>query len=194
MGKRFRKITLWLVSIIILIIIGLVLFSPYRKWDGQGYRSVQASIEINLPVDSVFQFMGNSKLASSWSVYVDDITTLNQDTIPDGAVGSVRRCFARPKESGQQWDEVISIVEKNKKRQLIIYNLVKFPIIAEGLKTEQLYEKLGEKKTKLTLTLFYNRDKPSNMEWFKTKIAAYEIKRIFKGNLQNIKRIIEEGK
>ena len=192
MGKRFKKILLWLTGSIVLIIIGVVLFSPYKKWDGQNYRSVQASIIIEAPVDSVFQFMGNSAYAAKWSIFVDHISTLNPKEVTDGKVGSRRRCFCAADEKGRQWDEVISVVEKNKKRQLLIYNLVDFPMVADGLKTEQLYAKLGENKTKLTLTLFYQKDNPSIGEWFKTKVGAYEIRRIFAGNLANIKKIIEK--
>jgi hypothetical protein len=114
--------------------------------------------------------------------------------VPDGIPGSRRRCFCRADEKGKQWDELITEVIPDQKRQLTIYNLKYFPVTAKNLATEQLYETFSENKCRLTFTIFFKDEKPTLIEKIKMYMAAYKIKSIFKKNMANIKRIVEEEK
>lgn len=187
--KRTKKILL--LSIIALICI-FIIFNPYGHSEYYpGKRSIVNVIEINAPVEKVFSYLGNSANASIWSVYVDHITPLNPDEIPDGQVGSKRRCFQNPDEKGLQWDETILINEKNKRRRISIYNLVDFPMEAKGLATEQLYEVIDNNRTKLIFSVFY-LEEPDAITSFKTFVGSWYINYIFKRNLVNIKTEVEK--
>ena len=179
----------------IILIIGLliaVFFSPYGKQEGFSYKLVQHSVIIHAPVDSVFAYLGNSDNARNWSVYVDHIEPLNSTKIADGTVGSTRRCFCFADEKGQRWDERTTVVEQNKRRQLITYNLIDFSMQADGLASEQLYQPIDKNSCKLTFTLFFYDHNPSFFTELKTYLGAYKVKSIFEQNLANIKRILEE--
>jgi len=197
MGNRFRrakKISIYILLIISVGLISLFVFSPYGKKDNFSYKLIINTVEINASVDSVFKFLGKSSNASKWSVYVNHITPLNADTVPDGQPGSKRRCFQNADETGIWWDELITEVEKNKKRQLRIYNTHNFPFTADSLATEQLYESIGKDKCKLSFTLFFYIPHPGWFNVFKMHLGSFKVKSIYKQNMNNIKRIIEEGK
>ena len=68
-----------------------------------------------------------------------------------------------------------------------------FGMKADGLATEQIYEKISETKTKLSFTLFYLNNNPSFSELLKTYFSAFEVKSIYERNMANIKSIIETG-
>jgi len=184
--KRFGVVTL---LVLVVTFAGMIAFSPYGNEDGYDYKVIKTSTVINASADSVFSYLGKSSNASKWSVYVRNIQPLNADKFPDGSVGGRRRCYSK-QDKTMVWDELITVVEKNKKRQLVIYNLVNFPLTASGLATEQNYEVLGKNKCRLTFTVFY-KDKPSFVETIKTYFAGYTIKSIFERNLDNIKSINE---
>ena len=188
-----KWITISLLIIVCMFSI-IILLSPYGTHRGFSYKVVKHTIEINASVKDVFNFLGNSKNASQWSVFVHHIQPLNADSVQDGKTGSRRRCFCRAYEKGMQWDELITEVIPNKKRQLIIYNLKDFPVTAKNLATEQLYETIDANKCRLTFTVFFKNAKPTLIEKIKMYIAAYEIKTIFKQNMANIKMIVEKEK
>lgn len=188
--KKWLPIIFLIIACLVTVII---LLSPYGQYKGFSYSLVKHTVEINAPVKDVFNFLGNSKNASRWSVFVHHINTLNADVVPDGIPGSRRRCFCRADEKGMQWDELITEVVPNRKRQLTIYNLKDFPVTAKNLATEQLYETVNESKCRLTFTVFFKDAEPSLMEKLKMYMAAYKIKSILKQNMANIKMIVEEG-
>lgn len=66
-----------------------------------------------------------------------------------------------------------------------------FPVTANGLYTEQVYDSIGPETTRLTFTVFYKNHHPGLWEEFKTYLAAYKIKRIFRENMNNIKSLVE---
>ncbi|OGS76186.1 MAG: hypothetical protein A3D31_01015 [Candidatus Fluviicola riflensis] len=171
-----------------------ICFSPYRSHEGYSYRLIKESVVVDVPVDSAFKFLGNSDNAKRWSVYVDHITTLNSIRTPDGTPGSIRRCFCNKDEKGQRWDELITLVEPNKRRQLTTYNLVDFPMQANGLASEQHFRKISENRCEITFTLFFANHDPGLWDEFKTFFGAYKVQSIFRLNLNNIKRILETGK
>jgi uncharacterized protein YndB with AHSA1/START domain len=150
-------------------------------------------VDIAVPPDSVFRFLGVSDNARKWSVFVDHITPLNADSVPDGTPGSRRRCFCKPDETGRRWDETITEVVPGKKRQLTIYNLVNFTAASQSLATEQLYRPLEGGGCRLTFTVFFKDAEPSWKETLEMYLAAYTIKSIFARNMDNIKRITETG-
>ncbi|TAE70808.1 MAG: SRPBCC family protein [Bacteroidetes bacterium] len=191
MLKSFFKIALGIIFLFVVSIILLIIFSPYQNNKDTGYKCIALSIEISQPVEKVFAYLGNSKNASKWSVYVDHITTLNGDKIPDGGIGSTRRCFKEKNEKGIVWDEDIVEVIPNVKRRLSIYNAKGFPIIAEGILTEQLYKPLNDSTTHLTFTVFNKNSNPDFFTTIKTYFASYSISDIFKSNLKNIKKCLE---
>lgn len=88
------------------------------------------SVEINAPAEKVYNYLGNSAHAGEWSVFVDHITPLNTDSVADGSAGSRRRCFTTAAETGATWDETITQNIPNKKREIIIYNMINFPMVA----------------------------------------------------------------
>jgi uncharacterized protein YndB with AHSA1/START domain len=194
MGKTFDVIGKWIWGIVLtltLVSVVCIIFSPYGARDGFGYKVVSSSVEINAPTSTVFDFLGNSANASRWSVYVNHIVPLNTDKFKDGAEGSVRRCYRNADNTGMQWDELISEVVINRKRQLLIYNFKNFPVSANHLATEQLYQSLDNQKTKLTFTVFF-KNPPTPLEMLKMYFAAYKINSLFEKNMSNIKRIVEE--
>ena len=191
-SKPIRKIMAITMLVMSIGFFTMILFSPYGRDGRFPYKVIQNTVEINAAVEQVYAFLGNSASASRWSAFVHHITPLNADLIPDGEPGSTRRCFHHADEKGLQWDELIAEVVPNQKRQLTIYNLVDFPMVANNLATEQLYESLGANQTRLTFTVFYKDAEPTMWETIKTYIAAYRIKSLFKSNMTNIKRIVEE--
>lgn len=188
MKKTFYKKWLIAFALMTTLLGGTIWFSPYQYGKPMTY-----SITINAPRELVFKFLGNSTNASRWSVFVNHISTLNPSEVPDGKVGSRRRCFVNADEKGTQWDELITEVVPNEKRQLSIYNLVDFPMVANNLYTQQIYESINENQCRLTFSVFYKKTEPTVFEHLKTYLAAYKICSIFERNMLNIKRIIEEN-
>lgn len=189
-----RKAIRMLLAVFVVVAVGIttmIACSPYGQNKRFPYKVVEHSITIKAPVQTVFHYLGNSANASRWSVFVDHIIPLNANEVPDGTPGSRRRCFQNSNEQGLQWDELITIVERDKRRQLTIYNMNDFPIQAEGLATEQLYKSISPAETELTFTLFYLSGPPAIMDNLKMYFAAYKVKRIYRDNMDNIKRFVE---
>lgn len=180
--------------VVLVFLIGWYVLSPFKYNTAFGYTCVAESIVIKKPVASVYEYLGHSKHAAIWSVYVDHITVLNPKLIPDGLIGSRRRCYKNKQEDGIRWDETILENIPNQKRLLNIYNTKGFPIINEGLYTEQRYHALNDSTCELTFTLFYKKKKLKIPEVLKTHLASYYIQSIFKQNLSNIKQQLENGK
>lgn len=191
--NRLKKIIGWTITFIVIAILLMVIFSPYKKYGNNAYKTVEYTIEIDTPVDSVFNYLGNSKNATNWSSFVDHITPLNADQHTDGTVGAIRRCYKEENEEGIIWDEEIIAVDKNERRKLTVYDLQGFSLSANNLVTEQLYKKVSENSMTLTFSLFFDKS-PSILDRLKMDFASYQIKSIFEANLENIKRICETGK
>lgn len=192
--KKALKILLIILGMITIGSAAMVYFSPYTYYQEKKYRSVDYSIEINVARDSVFNYLGNSANARNWSSFVDHITPLNAKTIKDGTVGSRRRCFKESNEVGIHWDEEILEVIPNRKRRLSCYDLQGFPISANGLQTEQIFDSISPDRMRLTFSLFFRANEPSMLDLLKMNYASYTVHEIFEANLKNIKRIIETGK
>lgn len=185
-----KRVVKWLsgISIFLLIIILLVIwFSPYGKHDGFSYKLVKSSVHVSVSVDSVFRYLGNSENAKRWSVFVDHITPFDTSLIPDGFIGSKRRCFCQPDEKGIYWDETVEEVIPNVKRKLSCYNLHGFSMSTTDIATEQLYVANPDGSCDLTFTFFIDVREPGFIESLKLYFGAYRISSIFKRNLENMK-------
>lgn len=187
------KIIYRILALLVIALVLMIAFSPYSKKEGFAYPLVYHETLIEAPSDSIFAFLGRSSNANYWSSYVDHINPLNANVVKDGSPGAERRCFKSKNEEGIIWDERITIMEKNKRRQLTIFNMKGFPLSADGLATEQIYTGTKDGKTRLAFTLFFLDKEPSWMEKLKTYYAAYFVKNIYEKNLENIKTIIESG-
>lgn len=175
-------------STIGLVIAGAIvfLFSPYRSTKGN-VEKIVSSIHIKTNACEAFEYLGNSSHASDWSSFVSHIDPLEG---VDGETGSKRRCFTDDGAEAWRWDEEIIEKINCKKRKLSIYKLVNFPLVANGLMTEQIYEITSREECKLSLTLFFE-EKTNLFNYIKMKMAAYYIESIFDKNLNNIKSILE---
>ncbi len=172
----------------VLIILCLIVFSPFRKYERKQPKMLKVSTTIQANPCEVFDYLGNSNHASDWSSYVSHITPLQGE---DGQVGSLRRCFKDQAELKEQWDEETVLVENCQKRRLTIFNLQKFSIKANGLMTEQIYESLKNGQCKLSFTLFFMPQQNTWWQQLKMYVLSYYIEGIFKKNLRNIKTLVE---
>ncbi len=166
-----------------------VFFSPFKK-QGQSYRMIKTSTIINASPCEVFNYLGNSDNAKRWSSFVSHIKPLRGK---DGTIGSFRRCFKDAAEKNEQWDEEIVTVDQCKKRRLTIFNLQNFPVTANGLVTEQIYEWTEEGKCKLSFTLFFDKEHNTYWQQFKMAVFGHYIKNIFDKNLENINRFTSKN-
>lgn len=190
MLRKLSKVAFYFALFVSVVLVLMVVFSPYSRQGDQ--RMIAYSLVIDAPTELVFDYLGNSENASDWSVFVDHISTLNGGEIPDGSVGSIRRCFVHADESGTQWDEEIVVLIPYEKRRLTIFNMQDFPMTAAHLVTEQLYRKITDDQCELTFTVFYDQEHPGLLSHLKLYFAAYRMQRIFKQNMENIKRNVEE--
>jgi hypothetical protein len=188
---KSKKTWFTILFLIIMVFTLIIALSPYKKHKKETKATIKSSIIIASNAGKVYQYLGNSANAHDWSSFVDHIVPLNTDSVADGKKGSKRRCFQKKDASGMRWDEEITIDEPNKRRQLVIFNYVNFPMQSEDLATEQLYVPLDSTHTQLTFTVFY-ANAPSWADWFQTCLAAYKMQPIFERNLSNIKRNLEK--
>lgn len=158
-------------------------------WEG----AVSESVIIDAPVEKTWEYASNSLEAVNWSIYFDHISPLNGGA-PDGQVGSLRRCFRNKDESGYAWDEVIINVDPLKLRQIVTYNFINYPFTFvhenEYVFVRQIYESLGEDKSKLTFETMTRKDGNPFFK-FIFWLSRKETRDIFIKNLKNIKAAIE---
>lgn len=155
--------------------------------------SVSESVIINAPLEETWKYASNSLEAVNWSVYFDHITPL-PGPVPDGGIGSLRRCYRNKDETGYAWDEVIINTEPQRLRQIVTYNFINFPFAwihrKEYVFVRQLYESLGPEKSRLTFQTSSHKD--NNLLFrFLFWISRKETGEIFLKNLENIKAAIE---
>ena len=180
-------------AFVLLGIIGLLLlFSPFKYDKKTDNYVLSHQVFIHRSVQQVFDYLGNSKNASNWSVYVDHITTLNTNEHQDGTVGSKRRCFKNKNEKGIYWDETILNVIPQKERSLSIYNLNGFSVVTSHLVTYQHYERIDKNNTRLKFSLQRSQEDMTLLEKIKIKLAGYVVSSIFEKNLAGIKQQLEQ--
>lgn len=181
-----RKILWYTVSIIIIAISLIFVMAPVDR-SSTGNLRTGYTIQISKTPKEAFAYLGKSANAAKWSTYVDHISVLSGE---DGKAGCKRRCFQNQDETGIRWDETILVVDTFKTRRLSIYNAVGFPMYIDGLVTGQEYMPSGD-GTSLALVL----DAPENISFIdriKFYLGSYKVKSVFKANLENIRREIEQ--
>lgn len=176
-----------------LIVSMIVMLSPYGNHPDRTEKLIQVSIPINASSKQVFDYLGNSDNARDWSVFVDHISPVNNSYIADGAEGSIRRCFVNANEKGKSWDELVLEVKPHTKRLLSCYAYEGFNLTAGELYTEQIYSNPQPNKCVLSLTLFLPPGENNWITHLKMYYAGYEIAKIFKLNLENIKILNEKS-
>ena len=185
MKNRFYKITRISIGSISFIVSLIIFFSPF-SYDKNPNGLIETSVTIESDCEHVFNYLGNSDNASTWSVYVDKIIPLNADEVQDGFPGSKRRCLTTGNKNDFRWDEEILSVEKNKSRTLSCFNYKNLMIDASNLITEQKYNPTTN-GCEVTFTLRYETQDVSFVDYFKMKVFGYYINYIFEENLENIK-------
>lgn len=193
LSRKGKKGIVYFILGLLILFFTTIAFSPFGQKDGVEGPQLVHSITIKAPVKAVFNYLGDSENARDWSVFVDHINTINAEEVPDGEVGSERRCFVNEDESEVIWDERITEVIPNRKRRLDIFNMQGFSMQAENLVTEQLYTSLDSNTTVLSFTLQFKKGKSSFLDRLKTYLGGYQIKSIFKENMNNIKSFVEKG-
>lgn len=149
------------------------------------------SVIIDAPIEKVWEYASNSNNAKDWSVYFDHISPL--PGIPDGQVGSLRRCFRNADEKGVYWDEEVMVIEPLKYREIRTYNVNGFKeakLNTFEYKVEQHYEKISDTQTKLTFQASVSK----GMDLSAIYYALRDFRagnRVFRVNLENIKSQIE---
>lgn len=178
-------------ALALLLLAGAIVFSPYRRQDDRSERVIRRTVEVAAPCAVVFDYLGNSANASDWSVFVDHITPLNADSVPDGARGSIRRSFRNADERGMRWDEYFVEVEPARRRRLRIYDVRGVALRSQtGLLTEQIYEPLAPDRCRLSFTLYFDGE-PTLRDRAAMTLVAYRLSSIFASNIANVKRIVE---
>ncbi len=154
------------------------------------------SVIVNASPKEVWDFLSDNKHAKGWSVFFDHITTL-PGNVPEGSVGSVRRCFRNADETGFSWDETTVETVPYKYRRIAGANIqgVKSPIIKNfRFQAHQVYEDIAPGKTKLTFKGDLDDwTKYGFVERYVNWVSGFEVERVFKLNLINIKAMIEQG-
>ena len=151
------------------------------------------SVIVDVSAEQLYRVLGDSGNARKWSVFVHHISATNADKVPDGAVGSQRRCFVNENETGARWDEELVACEPARLRRITIFDAVGFRLSASGLVTEQRYEPLGADRTRLTFTLGFLGPHVGLVEAANFRLAEPYVRSVFRRNLANIKRLAEQG-
>ena len=195
MDKLQPRRTAPLVTILLLwgLLAAAFVFSPYKRQAGFAYPVLIQSIDIAAGADSAFAYLGDSRHAGQWYKFVDHVSLLNADSVPDGATGSRRRCFCKRDESGRRWDETVLESVPGRLRRFALHDMVGFSAASRHLATDQIYTSLPGGRCRLTFTLYFTSAKPDWKESFTLYFAAYAVKNIFVRNLGEIKRILETG-
>ncbi len=153
------------------------------------------SVVINAPIEKVWEYASDSTKAKDWSIYFDHISPMPQlsNGIPDGQVGSVRRCFRRADETGMYWDEDVVEVRPPFYRQIKTYNTHghhEAKLNEIEYKVEQLYEKIDDQHTRLTFQAQVSKGMDLKAMYYMLR-DFQEGTRILQFNLENIKARIE---
>ena len=191
--RKLKKFLLFAPFLFASLIFSIIAFSPYKKDKFLSYKLITESILINTSCEAAYKYLGNSDNVRVWSVYVDHISPINEDKVTDGHLGSIRTCFKNNHEKDGRWDEEILFTKKNKLRRLSCFNFQDLILSPGLLHTEQIYEdKNGDCLVKFTL--FSPKNEYGLWEEFKIYLASYPTAYIFRKNLKNIKKHLEQEK
>jgi hypothetical protein len=154
------------------------------------------SIEINAPVNEVWDLLSDNRNAQGWSVIFDHITPMASSPVPEGQIGALRRCYRNADNIGFFWDERTLSTEPYKYRSLRTYNISNTSwefFERYQFTAHQIYQDLGNNMTRLTFGGdLDDYTKYSISELFVFWATQYEVERVFKLNLENIKAMLEQ--
>jgi uncharacterized protein YndB with AHSA1/START domain len=191
--RRSIKIVLGVATLVVAATAAALALSPYGRRVGAAAARLEESVDVAAPCGRVFSYLGDSSHARLWSVFVSHITPLNSAVAADGARGSIRRSFQHADEQGMRWDELFTIVEPDKRRQLRIFNMVDGTVPRDNhLMSEQLYQPLPDGGCRLAFTLFFEQP-PSLRDQVAMRLVSYQVARVFRRNIGNVKRLVEQG-
>jgi hypothetical protein len=147
-------------------------------------------------VTDVWDYVGDSGNAAEWSVYFHHISPLSHGS-SDGTLGSVRRCYRMPDQTGVTWDEEVVRLTPLRERRIRVYNIAggKLGRFASGVElwVVQRYDQ-AEQGRRCTLTFSTGIDESHGLlHRVLFRIASREVARIFRANLQNIAAAVERG-
>ncbi len=185
---NMKKIS-YILGLFALLIFALVLQS-------QRHILTTYSVEINAPVEEVWNFLSDNRNANGWSVIFDHIEPMADSPVPEGEIGALRRCYRNADEQGFFWDEKTLTTEPYTYRSLRTSNISNTSwdfFERYQFTAHQTYEDLGDNKTRLTFGgdlddyTQYTFD-----ELFIFWATQFEVERVFKLNLENIKAMVEQ--
>lgn len=184
----YKKITITLIL--------LTLAAAALVIQAQRHVVTTYSIEIDAPVEEVWNFLSDNRNANGWSVIFDHISPMASSPVTEGKIGALRRCYRNANKEGFFWDERTLTTEPYSYRSLRTYNIsnTSWDFFENYQFTaHQTYEKLGKNKTLLTFSGdLDDYNKYSISERFVFWITQYEGERVFRLNLENIKAMLEQ--
>jgi len=183
-----KKISLTII-ILLLAFVALVV-------QAQRHIITTYSVEINAPVEEVWNFLSDNRNANGWSVIFDHIEPMVDSPVPEGEIGALRRCYRNSNKEDFFWDERTLTTEPYSYRSLRTYNISNTSwefFERYQFTAHQTYENLGNNKTRLTFGGdLDDYTKYTFDELFVFWATQYEVERVFKLNLENIKAMIEQ--
>jgi uncharacterized protein YndB with AHSA1/START domain len=191
--RTLGRIAITVGAIVVALTIAAIAFSPFRRRPGAATPRLEETVDVAAPCERVFSYLGDSTHAHQWSVFIDHITPLNPAIAADGAEGAIRRSYRNANEQGTRWDELFTIVEPARRRQLRIFNIVDSASPRDNhLMTEQLYQPLPHGGCRLAFTLFFEQP-PGPRDQLPMRLVSYEVARVFRRNIGNVKRLVEQA-
>ncbi len=187
-SRQPGRIKPWLLAVAFAAIIAIAA-APFA-WNA--FLTDSHSIVIDAPVQSVWEYIGDSGNAAEWSVFFERIKPL--PGVKDGKTGALRRCFRASDDPGAiWWDEITLETRTMEYRRILAFNAHNFadPKMNHGeYYVFQHFEELHPGRTKLTFG--HKQLKPTGIrDRLGFLGAAREGSRIIRENLENIKEAIE---
>jgi hypothetical protein len=156
-------------------------------------HAISAEIVIQAPVADVWNYLSANGNAADWSVYFDHISTL--PGVPEGQLGSDRRCYRNHDEKGLSWDEVTIGLIPRALRILSIHGFRGLRFRAElnpPIFVKQIYQKLGPDSTRVTFQTAAGAGMTEEEE-IEFLFVRGTTRETFEENLENIRAAIEDG-
>lgn len=174
----------------------LILLLAILILQSQRHILTEYSVEINASTDEVWNFLSDNRNANGWSVIFDNIEPMASSPVPEGQIGALRRCFRNANQEGFFWDERTLTTEPYKYRSLRTFNISNTSwdfFERYQFTAHQTYQDLGDNKTRLTFGGdLDDYTKYSVVELFIFWATQFEVERVFRLNLENIKAMIEQ--
>lgn len=162
----------------------------------QRHITTTYSVDIDAPVKEVWEFLSDNRNANGWSVIFDHITPMASSPVAEGQIGALRRCYRNADNMGFFWDERTLTTEPYTYRSLRTSNISNTSwdfFERYQFTAHQTYEDLGNNRTRLTFGGdLDDYTKYSIDELFIFWATQFEVERVFRLNLENIKAMLEQ--